>query len=271
MPAETILINADQVRMAQVLSNLLNNAAKYTNPGGRITVHAERQGGEAVITIKDSGIGIPKEFLPKVFDMFMQGDRTLTRRHGGLGIGLTLVKRLVEMHGGSVEARSEGKDKGSEFTVRVPAVVNPVKTDPETFANQDSLPHGHRRILVVDDNELSANSLSILLGMAGNETRTAYGGIEALAVAETFRPHVVLLDLGLPTMDGFETCVRLREQPWAKNILIVALTGWGQAEDRRRSSEAGFDRHIVKPADPVELMKMVAELEAAKEQARPIP
>src|SRR5262245_7913127 len=206
IPPEPILVNADQVRIAQVLSNLLNNAAKYTNPGGRILLRAERQGGEAVISIKDSGIGIPAELLPRIFDMFMQGDRTLTRRHGGLGIGLTLVKRLVEMHGGSVEVRSEGKDKGSEFTVRVPAVVDPVKPDPESATDDDSLPHSHRRILVVDDNELSANSLSILLGMAGNETRTAYNGTEALAIAEKFRPHVVLLDLGLPTMDGYEAC-----------------------------------------------------------------
>ncbi|HEU5153206.1 MAG TPA: ATP-binding protein, partial [Gemmatimonadales bacterium] len=271
LPRERVYLNADLVRLAQVLANLLTNAAKYTNPGGRISLRAERQGGEAVITVKDSGIGIPQELLPRVFDMFMQGDRTLTRRHGGLGIGLTLVKRLVEMHGGSVDARSEGKDKGSEFTIRVPALVDPVKADPETAQNHDSLPRSHRRILVVDDNELSANSLSILLGMAGNETRTAYGGPEALEMAEKFHPHVVLLDLGLPTMDGYETCVRLREQPGGKDVLIVALTGWGQAEDRRRSSEAGFDRHIVKPADPVELMKMVAELEAAKEQARSMP
>ena len=266
LPREPVYLNADMVRLAQVLSNLLTNAAKYTNPGGRISLRAERQGGEAVITIKDSGIGIQPELLPKIFDMFMQGDRTLTRRYGGLGIGLTLVRRLVEMHGGSVEARSEGKDKGSEFTIRVPAVVDKVNQEPEAATNDGALPHSHRRILVVDDNELSANSLSILLGMAGNETRTAYGGPEALAAAEKFRPHVVLLDLGLPTMDGYETCVRIRQEPWGKDILIVALTGWGQAEDRRRSTEAGFDRHIVKPADPVELMKMVAELEAAKAQ-----
>jgi PAS domain S-box-containing protein len=267
LPKEPVLVNADLVRMAQVLSNLLNNAAKYTNPGGRISLKAERQGGEAVVTIKDSGIGMPQELLPKVFDMFMQGDRTMTRTHGGLGIGLTLVKRLVEMHGGSVEAWSEGKDKGSEFTIRVPAVVDPVNRERDAIHADDSMPKGHRRILIVDDNELSANSLSILLGMAGNETRTAYDGAEAVVTAETFRPDVVLLDLGLPLMDGYETCTRIRQQPWGKDILVVALTGWGQAEDRRRSTEAGFDRHIVKPADPVQLMKMLAELEAAKEQA----
>jgi CheY-like chemotaxis protein len=210
---------------------------------------------------------MPSELLPKVFDMFMQGDRTLTRTHGGLGIGLTLVKRLVEMHGGSVEARSEGKDKGSEFIVRVPAVVDPANRERVVMEPDDAIPKGHRRILIVDDNELSANSLSILLGMAGNETRTAYDGAEAVRVAEKFRPDVVLLDLGLPMMDGYETCTRIRQQPWGKDILVVALTGWGQAEDRRRSTEAGFDRHIVKPADPVELMKMVAELEEAKDQA----
>jgi PAS domain S-box-containing protein len=267
LPREPVLLNADLVRMAQVLSNLLINAAKYTTPGGTITLRAERQDGEVVITIKDSGIGIPPELLPKIFDMFMQGDRTMTRIHSGLGIGLTLVKRLVEMHGGSVEAWSEGKDKGSEFTIRVPALVDPRSRERDAIHPDDSMPKGHRRILIVDDNELSANSLSILLGMAGNETRTAYDGAEAVATAETFRPDVVLLDLGLPLMDGYETCTRIRKQPWGKDILVVALTGWGQAEDRRRSTEAGFDRHIVKPADPVQLMKMLAELEAAKEQA----
>jgi CheY-like chemotaxis protein len=267
LPREPVLLNADLVRMAQVLSNLLINAAKYTNPGGTITLRAERQDGEAVITIKDSGIGIPPELLPKIFDMFMQVDRTMTRTHSGLGIGLTLVKRLVEMHGGSVEAWSEGRDKGSEFTIRVPALVDPRSRERDAIPADDSMPKGHRRILIVDDNELSANSLSILLGMAGNETRTAYDGAEAVATAETFRPDVVLLDLGLPLMDGYETCTRIRQQPWGKDILVVALTGWGQAEDRRRSTEAGFDRHIVKPADPVQLMKMLAELEAAKEQA----
>jgi PAS domain S-box-containing protein len=267
LPKQPVLLNADLVRMAQVLSNLLINAAKYTNPGGTISLRVERQDGEAVITIKDSGIGIPPELLPKIFDMFMQGDRTMTRTHGGLGIGLTLVKRLVEMHGGSVEAWSEGKDKGSQFTIRVPALVDPRNRERDAIPADDSMPKGHRRILIVDDNELSANSLSILLGMAGNETRTAYDGAEAVATAETFRPDVVLLDLGLPLMDGYETCTRIRQQPWGKDILVVALTGWGQAEDRRRSTEAGFDRHIVKPADPVQLMKMLAELEAAKEQA----
>jgi PAS domain S-box-containing protein len=267
LPREPVLLKADIVRMAQVLSNLLINAAKYTNPGGTISLRAERQDGEAVITIKDSGIGIPPELLPKIFDMFMQVDRTMTRTHGGLGIGLTLVKRLVEMHGGSVEAWSEGKDKGSEFTIRVPALADPRNRERDAIPADDSMPKGHRRILIVDDNELSANSLSILLGMAGNETRTAYDGAEAVATAETFRPDVVLLDLGLPLMDGYETCTRIRQQPWGKDILVVALTGWGQAEDRRRSTEAGFDRHIVKPADPVQLMKLLAELEAAKEQA----
>ncbi len=267
LPREPVLLNADLVRMAQVLSNLLNNAAKYTNSGGTISLRAERLGGEAVISIRDSGIGIPAELLPKVFDMFMQGDRAMTRTHGGLGIGLTLVKRLVEMHRGSVEARSEGKDKGTEFLVRLPAVIDPRNREREVLPSAEAIPKSNRRILIVDDNELSANSLSILLEMAGNETRTAYDGAEAVVVAENFRPDVVLLDLGLPTIDGHETCTRIRQQPWGKEIIVVALTGWGQAEDRRRSSEAGFDRHIVKPADPVELMKMVAELEAAKEQA----
>jgi PAS domain S-box-containing protein len=271
LPREPVFLKADLVRMAQVLSNLLNNAAKYTNPGGIISLKAERQGGEVVISVRDTGIGIPADMLPRIFDMFMQVDRTLTRTHGGLGIGLTLVKRLVDMHGGSVEARSAGKDQGSEFVIRVPVPVDSVDRERRTTQADNSMPRSHRRILIVDDNELSANSLSILLGMAGNETRTAYDGSEALGAAEAFRPHVVLLDLGLPMMDGYETCARIRQQPWGKDILVVALTGWGQAEDRRRSTEAGFDRHIVKPADPVELMKMVAALEASKEQARPIP
>src|SRR4029450_13732965 len=190
LPREPILLNADLVRMAQVLSNLLINAAKYTTHGGTITLRAERQDGEVVITIKDSGIGIPPELLPKIFDMFMQGDRTMTRIHSGLGIDLTLVKRLVEMHGGSVEAWSEGKDKGSEFTIRVPALVDPRSRERDAIHADDSMPKGHRRILIGASHALADNGLSILLGMAGNETRTAYDGAEAVATAETFPPGV---------------------------------------------------------------------------------
>jgi CheY-like chemotaxis protein len=263
-PSEPVLLNADLVRMAQVFSNLLNNAAKYTNPGGRIWLAARVVGRDAVVSIRDSGIGMSAEMLPRVFEMFMRGDRTLSRGHGGLGIGLTLVKRLVEMHGGTVDAQSGGKDRGSEFTVRLPVLVEPENQAWRSDGRQQALPNSGPRILVVDDNQPSANSLSLVLELAGNETRIAHDGLEALVTAEAFQPDVVLLDLGLPLMDGYETCVRMRRQAWGKRLIMVALTGWGRAEDRRRSWEAGFDRHIVKPADPIDLITMVDEMMAAR-------
>lgn len=258
LPPDAVLLDADVVRMAQVLSNLLNNAAKYTQPGGRIWLTGTRERGHIVLSVKDNGIGIPSEMLPEVFDMFMQVDRSLTRSTSGLGIGLTLVKRLVEMHDGTVEARSNGQDKGSEFIIRLPALDAPEQPPVQEPGIAGSFPRSNRRVLIVDDNALSANSLSVLLSLAGNEVRTAYDGVEAITAAEEFRPEVILLDLGLPLMDGYETCARIRSTSWGKAVVMVALTGWGQEQDRRRSREAGFDHHIVKPANPIDLMKLLA-------------
>jgi PAS domain S-box-containing protein len=257
LPPEPITLHADPVRLAQVFSNLLNNACKYTEPGGKIWLSAERQGEEAVVKVKDTGLGIPPDKLGSVFEMFTQIDRTLDRSQGGLGIGLTLVKRLVEMHGGTVTASSEGPGKGSEFVVRLPILAERLQAETPGTAPATTVPP--LRILVVDDNTDTAASLAILLNLAGHETRTAHDGLEAVATAEKFRPDVVLLDIGLPRLNGLDACRRIREQPWGKNTFLVALTGWGQEEDRRRSKDAGFDAHVVKPVDYSVLTSLLAQ------------
>jgi PAS domain S-box-containing protein len=255
---EPIYLHADPVRLAQVFGNLLNNACKYTEPGGKISLTVERQGSDVVVTVKDNGLGIPPDKLASVFEMFTQIDRTLERSQGGLGIGLTLVKRLVELHGGTVTAHSRGPGKGSEFVVRLPILIEKPKHDvPRPAAAPPNTPH---RILVVDDNRDSATSLALLLKFTGNETHTAHDGLEAVEAAERFRPDVVLLDIGLPKLNGYDACRRIREQLWGKHMLLVALTGWGQQEDHRRSKEVGFDRHMVKPVDLDALQAMLAAL-----------
>jgi PAS domain S-box-containing protein len=256
LPPQSIYLQADPVRLVQVFSNILNNACKYTEPGGKIWFSAERQGSDVVVKVKDTGVGIPPDKLVSVFEMFTQIDRSLERSQGGLGIGLALVKRLVEMHGGSVDASSEGPGRGSEFIVRLPVLIErpgavPAVSIPEAIQIKAS------RILVVDDNTDAASSLAILLQMTGNETQMAHDGLEAVEVAEKFRPDVILLDIGLPKLSGYDACRRIREQPWGKSILMVALTGWGQEEDRRRSTEAGFNGHMVKPVDYTALMKLL--------------
>ncbi|HEY1860287.1 MAG TPA: PAS domain S-box protein, partial [Gemmataceae bacterium] len=259
LPPESIYINGDSVRLAQVFSNLLNNACKYTEPGGRIWLNAERQGSDVLVSVKDNGIGIPPGMVPHIFEMFMQVDRTLERSGGGLGIGLTLVKQLVELHDGRVEAFSDGPGLGSEFVVRLPILVD----KPERRATVPPIagtPATARRILVVDDNVDSAESLAVLLKVTGNETHTAYDGLEAVEAAQQFRPEVVLLDIGLPRLNGYDAARRIREQPWGKNMLLVALTGWGQDEDRRKLKDAGFDHHMVKPVDYTALMTLLATL-----------
>ncbi len=261
-PPAPIWIDADLTRLAQVLSNLLNNAAKYTDRGGHIWLTAERESAEIVISVRDTGMGIPAAMLPKIFEMFMQVDRTLERSQGGLGIGLTLVRRLIEMHGGTVEARSDGTDHGSEFVVRLPVLSvpddNAQAASPET--NAALVPVARRRILVADDNADSATSLGLMLKFMGNETRTANDGLEAVETAEQFRPDVILLDIGMPKLNGYEACRRIREQSWGAKTIIIALTGWGQDEDKRRSQEAGFDHHLVKPVDVSALEKLIAGL-----------
>ncbi|SIN87393.1 PAS domain S-box-containing protein [Singulisphaera sp. GP187] len=265
LPAEPIVLEADRTRLGQVLANLLNNAAKYSEPGGRIELTTQRVGDEALIRVKDTGVGIPAEMLPKIFDMFTQVGASLERSQGGLGIGLTLVRRLVELHGGRIEARSKGSGHGSEFEIRLPAVgANPdaqqsVKSSLEREASE---PAAKPRLLVVDDNQDSANTLARLLKLTGHEVRTAYDGNEALREADAFQPTLVLLDIGLPGMNGYEVAEELRRNQRLEGVTLIALTGWGQAEDRRRSREAGFDHHLVKPVDPdalQELMRSIAQ------------
>jgi len=258
LPPEPIYLHADPVRLGQVFSNILNNACKYTEPEGRISLTAERQGSDAMIRIQDSGIGIPPGKLGSIFEMFAQTDRGFERSQGGLGIGLWLVKRLVEMHGGSVEAWSEGLDRGSEFIVRLPVLIEtPVTPLLKPAVEPSSITP--RRFLIVDDNKDAAMSLARLLKINDHETRIAYDGFEAVEAAQEFNPEVILLDIGLPRLNGYDACRRIREQPWGKNMLIVALTGWGQEEDRRKSQEAGFDYHLVKPVDYQTLLGLLAE------------
>jgi PAS domain S-box-containing protein len=256
LPAGPVYLQADAVRLSQVLSNLLHNACKYTEPGGRIDIVAERRGEELVVCVRDTGIGIPPAMLPRVFEMFTQIDRTLERAQGGLGIGLTLARELVEMHGGTIEAHSDGPGRGTEMIVRLPLSVEQ-PADPERPSPAGGEAARACRILVVDDNEDSAESLSTLLAMRGHTTATAHDGPEAIEAAERFRPELVLLDIGLPRMNGLEVCRRIREQAWGKTMIVVALTGWGQEEDRAKSKEAGFDHHLVKPVQIRELTTLM--------------
>ena len=257
MPAEPISLDADPTRLAQALTNLLNNAAKYADPGGSIDLTALRDGAEAVVVVRDSGVGITPELLPYIFDLFTQEERSLSHSQGGLGIGLTLVKNLVGMHGGSVSARSEGLGRGSEFVVRLPAPAVTAPTGPQENRGTSGAVCP-RRILVVDDNEDAARALArVLTRRYGQEVRVANDGPEALAIAEEFLPEVVLLDIGLPGMDGNEVARRLRERPEIEGTLIVALTGWGQESDVERSRGAGFDHHLVKPVDLDVILELI--------------
>ena len=256
-------LDADPIRLAQVFINLLNNAAKYTKRGGHIWLSAAREGSDAVVSVRDNGVGIPSEMLARIFDMFTQVDRSLEQSQSGLGIGLTLVRRLVEMHDGSIEARSAGPGKGSEFIVRMPLPIQPLHEPSPKWDGPRGKALSECRILVVDDNKDSAESLGELLQLKGNDIRTAHDGLEAVEVAETFHPGLVLLDIGLPKLNGYEVARRIRQQPWGRDVILVALTGWGQDEDRRRSHEAGFNFHLVKPVDLVALEKLLANLQAA--------
>jgi PAS domain S-box-containing protein len=263
VPPEPIYLYADPVRLSQIFGNLLNNSCKYTSPGGRIRVTAERHGNEAVVKIEDNGIGIPPDKLHSIFDMFNQVDRSLERTQGGLGIGLALVRQLVQLHGGSVEAKSAGEGRGSEFVVRVPILTEGSTEAPrEHAAAQEST--RTRRVLVVDDNLDAATSLATLLQITGHETFTAHDGPTAFEAIKKHRPDVVLLDIGLPGMNGYEVCRRVRELPWGQDVTLIALTGWGQEEDRRKSHEAGFDGHLVKPVEYAGLVALLDALAAAR-------
>jgi signal transduction histidine kinase len=263
LPEEPIRLEADRVRLAQVLSNLLDNAAKFTAPGGQIWLSAEREGGEISIRIKDSGVGIPADMLSKVFDMFTQIPHTGQRPREGLGIGLSIVRRLVELHRGTIRLTSEGPGRGSEFEIRLPALAapSPVPAGPPTPATDAIGPVGSsaaaRRVLVVDDDRDSAESMALVLGMMGHQARMAGDGPAALRTAEAFRPDVVLLDLGLPGMTGYEVAQHMREDPRLPGVTIIAVTGWGQDVDRSRSLAAGFDRHLVKPVDLAALRHLI--------------
>jgi len=260
-PPEPVHVEADATRLAQVFSNLLNNAATYSEPKGRIVVAVERHGDEVVIFVRDHGMGIPKEMLSRIFDLFTQVDRSFERSHAGLGIGLTLVKRLVELHGGRITAHSDGAGTGAEFMVRLPVSSAPMMPRSHGTGDTGIADASARcRVLVVDDNSDAATSLSLMLGMMGHETRTAFDGFDGLEVAAEFRPDVIFLDIGMAKMNGYEMARRLRAQPWGKHVVLIAVTGWGQAEDKRRSAEAGFDHHVVKPADPLALAKLLGSL-----------
>ena len=267
LPPTSILLDADPTRLAQVFSNLLNNAAKYSEQGGRITLVAEPVGSEVIVRVTDQGIGISADHLPRIFQLFAQVETASDRSQGGLGIGLSLVRGLVEMHGGTIEARSGGPGRGSELTVRLPlAKPAPLSaSQTEEADGQKTSPTPKYRILVVDDNRLSAQSTAIALGLMGHDLATARDGIEGIELARTFRPDVILMDIGLPEMNGHETARRIRQQPGGNNILLIAVTGYGQEEDRRLSLEAGFDYHLVKPLNFAELKNKLFELRLVRE------
>jgi len=246
--AESVYVSGDRIRLTQVISNIFHNAVKYTPPGGKIEIALRTADQHAVVSVRDNGMGIPPEMLDHIFEPFAQLDRSYERPDAGLGIGLTLAKRLVDLHGGRIEACSGGRGKGTEFVIHLPAIAAtpakrglPRRMDPELSVSC--------RVLIADDNHDAAVSLSMLLQSMGHDTRVVHDGIEALEAAELFRPDVVLLDIGMPRLDGYETARRLASQPWAAATQIVAVTGWGQETDRQRAKDAGFHRHLVKPVD----------------------
>jgi len=263
LPGTAVYLDGDPVRLTQVFSNLLDNACKYTEKGGRIRIGAEvaqTENGspaEVVVRVSDGGIGIAAEHLPRIFDLFAQVDTSLERAQGGLGIGLTLVKRLVELHGGRVEARSDGLGHGSELVVHLPIAAAEVRVGAESKPANAAARY---RILVADDNQDSAESLALLLKLNGHETYAALDGKQAIEAATTLRPDVVLLDIGMPELNGYDACRTIRANFWGKNIVLIAQTGFSQPEDKRRMKDAGFDAHLVKPVDPVALMTLIASL-----------
>jgi two-component system, chemotaxis family, CheB/CheR fusion protein len=260
LPEGPLTVRGDITRLEQVIANLLNNAAKYTADGGNISVTLDRHGDRARLSVRDNGVGISPDMLPRIFDLFTQAEQSLARSHGGLGIGLTLVHRLVELHGGTVAAQSPGLNQGSEFTVELPLIVTAA---PELQPNiSDACPAApRRRVLVVDDNVDAANSLAMLLSAAGHDARAAYNGPEALDHVAASPPEVVFLDIGLPGMDGFEVARRLRSGAKSPPLLLVALTGYGQPEDRESTRRAGFDRHLVKPVTLDRLENLLRDLD----------
>ena len=258
LPEEPLVVDGDAGRLSQVIGNLLSNAAKFTDTGGRITLSLSREGGEAVIRVRDNGIGISPEHLDRLFDMFVQLDTSLERSRDGLGIGLALVKRLVELHGGTIHAHSDGPGRGSEFVVRLALQQAAVESQETTVLSPVAADAVARRVLVVDDNRDAAESLEMLLEFEGHEIYRAYDGADAVKTAERVRPDVILMDIGLPIVNGYEACRRIRAHAWGEAIVMVAITGWAQEDDREQSRAAGFDLHLVKPFDHAELLRVVA-------------
>jgi CheY-like chemotaxis protein/anti-sigma regulatory factor (Ser/Thr protein kinase) len=259
VPNELLIVEGDQTRLVQLLANILHNASKFTDAGGRISLRAVRSGQEVVIAIKDSGIGIPPEAISRVFDLFAQVHTQSDPTQEGLGIGLALVRRLAEMHGGKVSASSDGPGMGTEITVRLPLAdaAWPFLTGSATVTPQIP-PCDPRRILLVDDNRDAADALALQLQLAGHDVRVAYDGVEALSTGSEFEPDVVMLDLRMPRMDGYEAARQMRRLPWGQRVTLVALTGWGQPQDRQRTKEAGFDLHLAKPVTDFELFRALA-------------
>jgi len=267
LPDTPVWLQGDFARLSQVVSNLLHNAAKYSEDGGRIQLELSVEDGHALIVVRDNGIGIDAALLPRIFDLFQQGSRSLDRIQGGLGVGLTLARRLVELHGGRVEAHSEGAKKGAEFRVCIPC-VSIVRSGTEELASAPAVAPVHgRRILIVDDNQDAAESIAQYLQLEGHEVKTVGDGMQALACVPVFAPQIVILDIGLPVLSGYEVAQRMRGMPATQHALLVALTGYGQKEDQLRAMEAGFDRHFVKPTDPRTLVELIAQWPGAEAAA----
>jgi PAS domain S-box-containing protein len=257
-PSQPLYVEGDVTRLTQIVANLLDNAAKYTDPGGKVWLSAEREGDNAVIRVKDSGIGIPSEVLPRIFDMFTQAGLPLERSQGGLGVGLALVERLVLLHSGTVSAYSAGAGQGSQFTIKLP-LAQAQKVPAVEQGNQSiAQPRSRCKVLVVDDNVDSVDSLAMLLRMMGHEVETASDGASGLERAGAFRPDVAILDIGLPKVNGYELAKQIRQQEWSKSVVLVALTGWGQEQHRRRSEESGFNHHLTKPVEFDVLQEILA-------------
>ncbi len=266
LPERPLMVSGDLTRLTQVMVNLLNNAAKYTPPGGRIYVRVDKQGEIVTVRVKDTGGGMPPDLVPRVFDLFTQGARSLDRVEGGLGVGLTLVQKIVELHGGTVTAHSEGVNRGSEFAVLLPLLLASETSLSEVRSAERAAEPRHRlRILVVDDNRDAAESLAILMELWGHEVKRAYHGTNALELSADYRPDVIFLDIGLPGMDGYEVAAQLRASAATAGAMLIAVTGYGQEEDRRRSHRAGFDQHLVKPVSPDNLHSLLESLEPRRE------
>jgi CheY-like chemotaxis protein len=261
LPSAPLWLNVDSRRLVQVFAGIINNSSKFSDLGTAIQINASHDEQRVTVTITDEGAGIATELLPQVFDMFTRSGRGSRDAHVGLGIGMTLAKRLVELHGGRITVHSDGPGRGSSFVVQLNLPDAAVRAVPATVeVTPAALTRDSVRILIADDNRDGAQSLALMLDLEGHDVRTAADGLEALEIAEEFQPDVVLLDIGMPGIDGYETARRLRARPWARSVLLCAQTGWGQEDDKRRARSAGFDRHLVKPVDPEELNRILAEV-----------